>query len=155
LIERLIIALPRRVISKCPAIKFAVKRTQRVKGRMIFLINSIITIKFIKGPGVPWGSKWDKEWLVFCSQPKETMVIQKVRDKGRVILKWEEREKICGYKAVKFIIKINRNKDKIVTLILFSIFFNEKLISFLNIDIMVFFILLKELEFFSNVCCYK
>lgn len=56
-IETLIKALPRRDISKWPAIMFAVSRTHKVIGRIRFLTSSIITIKFINGTGVPWGSR--------------------------------------------------------------------------------------------------
>lgn len=38
-----------KTINKWPATMFAAKRTERVKGRIILLINSIITIKGIKG----------------------------------------------------------------------------------------------------------
>jgi hypothetical protein len=46
-------ALPNKVISRCPAIKLAVRRTHRVIGRMMFLVNSIITINDIRTAGVP------------------------------------------------------------------------------------------------------
>lgn len=45
--------LPRSDISKCPAIRFAVSRTQSVIGRIIFLVSSIRTINGIRGEGVP------------------------------------------------------------------------------------------------------
>lgn len=51
------IAFPRRVISKCPAIMFAVSRTHRVMGRIMFLVNSISTINLIRAEGVPCGTK--------------------------------------------------------------------------------------------------
>lgn len=41
--------------SKWPAIILAVRRIERVIGRIISLIDSIITIKGIRGIGVPWG----------------------------------------------------------------------------------------------------
>lgn len=46
-------AFPRRDISKCPAIMLAVRRTHRVIGRMILLVSSISTMKFISASGVP------------------------------------------------------------------------------------------------------
>jgi len=49
---------PRRVNSKCPAIIFAVKRIDNVKGRIIKLIDSIITINDISIKGVSVGVKW-------------------------------------------------------------------------------------------------
>ena len=47
------VALPRRVMRRCPAIIFAVNRTHSVMGRMRFLDSSIRTIKDIRGMGVP------------------------------------------------------------------------------------------------------
>lgn len=43
---------------RCPAIIFAVNRIERVIGRIINLINSIITIKGINIYGVFNGVKW-------------------------------------------------------------------------------------------------
>jgi hypothetical protein len=48
---------PRRERRRCPAIILAVKRIAKVKGRIINLIDSIITIKGIRIIGVPWGVK--------------------------------------------------------------------------------------------------
>jgi len=46
---------PKRLINRWPAIIFAVRRIESVIGRIIFLISSINTIKFINGIGVPLG----------------------------------------------------------------------------------------------------
>jgi hypothetical protein len=51
----LIMKFPKRLINRCPAIMFAVNRMDSVIGRMMFLISSIKTMKFIKGTGVPLG----------------------------------------------------------------------------------------------------
>lgn len=48
----------RRLNNKCPATMFAVNRTDSVMGRIMFLIISIITIKFIRAIGVPVGTMW-------------------------------------------------------------------------------------------------
>jgi len=45
-------------INRCPATMLADKRIDRVIGRIIDLIISIITIKFIRLVGVPDGVKW-------------------------------------------------------------------------------------------------
>lgn len=45
---------------RCPVVIFAVNRIARVIGRIINLIDSIITIKGINKIGVPWGVKWEK-----------------------------------------------------------------------------------------------
>jgi len=49
---------PKRVKSKWSAIIFAVNRIDKVKGRIIKLIDSIITMKGISINGVPEGVKW-------------------------------------------------------------------------------------------------
>lgn len=49
---------PNKDNNKWPAIIFAVKRIAKVKGRIISLMVSIITIKDINKKGVPWGVKW-------------------------------------------------------------------------------------------------
>jgi hypothetical protein len=49
---------PRRVNNKWPAIILADKRTAKVPGRIIFLIDSIKTIKGISRLGVLSGTRW-------------------------------------------------------------------------------------------------
>lgn len=49
---------PNKVSNKCPAIILAVRRTDKVIGRIIKLVDSIITIKVIKAFGVPDGIRW-------------------------------------------------------------------------------------------------
>lgn len=46
---------PKSLISRCPAIIFAVNRTANDPGRIMFLVVSIITIKGISTGGVPEG----------------------------------------------------------------------------------------------------
>lgn len=46
---------PKRDNNRCPAIMFAVSRMAKVRGRIINLIDSIITINDINIKGVPWG----------------------------------------------------------------------------------------------------
>lgn len=59
---------PKRVIKRWPAIIFAAKRTDRVNGRIIFLIVSIHTINIINIEGVPWGTMWANMWTVCVHQ---------------------------------------------------------------------------------------
>ena len=49
--------MPSRVISRCPATMFAIRRTAKVRGRMIFLMDSINTINGIRAEGVLCGTK--------------------------------------------------------------------------------------------------
>jgi hypothetical protein len=89
-------AFPRRDINKWPAIRLAVKRTHKVMGRIRLLTSSIITMKFIKGTGVPWGSRWESMWLVFFVHPKVMMVSHVASERGRVIGRCAVGEKFCG-----------------------------------------------------------
>lgn len=49
---------PRSDRSKWPAIILAVNRIDKVIGRIISLIDSIITMNGINKAGVPWGVRW-------------------------------------------------------------------------------------------------
>ena len=60
---------PNSVIKRCPAIIFAVSRTAKVPGRIIFLIVSIHTINGIRTPGVPCGTKWQNICCVLFTHP--------------------------------------------------------------------------------------
>lgn len=62
--------------SKCPAIIFAANRTERVIGRIIFLIVSIKTIKKDRAMGVPKGTKWVNIWFIILIQPYNINKIQ-------------------------------------------------------------------------------
>lgn len=48
---------PKSVKSRCPAIMLAARRTERVMGRIMLLMISMITIKGIRTGGVPEGTK--------------------------------------------------------------------------------------------------
>jgi len=53
-----------------PAIILAASRTDRVIGRIMFLVVSIITIKEANIIGVPLGTKWENILFVLLIQPK-------------------------------------------------------------------------------------
>ena len=55
---------------RCPAIILAARRTERVIGRIIFLILSINTIKKDKAIGVPKGIRWQNILFIRFNQPK-------------------------------------------------------------------------------------
>lgn len=85
---------PNKVKIKCPAIIFAIKRIAKVKGRIIFLIISINTIKGWRIKGVPIGTRWaniNKGWffhlIIICPNHKG-------RAKLRVNVIWVEEVKI-------------------------------------------------------------
>ncbi len=144
-------ALPRRVISKCPAIKLAVRRTHRVIGRMIFLVNSIATIKFINMGGVPCGNRWANMCFVFLTQPNIITVVQKINDIGKVIVRWEVGEKIWGYRAKKFMIRMETKAIMIINSVPFSVFPRENLTSFFKVATIFLKILFKGFFVFHIV----
>lgn len=55
---------PNRVRRRWPAIMLAVKRIERVNGRIINLMDSIKTMKGIRMGGVPCGVRWEKKSLI-------------------------------------------------------------------------------------------
>jgi len=104
-----------------------------VIGRIILLVSSIITIKNINGIGVPCGRRCESIWFVFFIQPNSVSLNHIVRDNGKLLDKWDVNEKICGYKAIKFI-KIILTKIVIMMVsVPFSVFIKEKLTSFFRV----------------------
>lgn len=103
--------------SRCPATIFAESRIERVIGRIIFLVNSIKTIKFISAPGVPVGTVWASICFVLFSQPKIIIAIHIVRAVGKAIIICAVGVKVNGERAEKLIINIEINTISIVLLI--------------------------------------
>lgn len=143
-------ALPSSVISKCPAIRFAVNRTHSVIGRITFLTSSIITINIIKALGVPCGTKWLSILFVFWSQPKSINDTQNERETGNVTAKCEVGEKIWGYRAKKFIKRTAVNNSIIILSLLFSFLFNVNLTSFFIVLISFLIIFLQTGEILNK-----
>ena len=63
------IELPKRDRRRWPASILAVSRIASVHGRIIFLIDSIRTIKFINTVGVFIGTRWMNILLVLIDHP--------------------------------------------------------------------------------------
>lgn len=120
-----------KVINRWPAIMFAANRIARVKGRIIFLIVSITTIKGIKIVGVPFGIKWINKLDVLNSHPCIIIPNHKGRAIIRVIDIWEVAVKIKGNRPGKLFnrIKIKTLKIKIIVwgLFLFNGLNSEKI----------------------------
>lgn len=85
---------PKRDKSKCPAIMFALKRIERVIGRIKSLISSINTIKGIKIDGVPRGVKWVIISEKKLNHPKIIIPSHILKDRDRENLKCLEEVKI-------------------------------------------------------------
>jgi hypothetical protein len=67
---------------------FAVNRTAKVPGRIIFLIVSMQTIKGIRTAGVPWGTKCANICCVLLIHPYNMKLIHKGRANANVKVKW-------------------------------------------------------------------
>ena len=98
-----ILILDKRLIIKCPAIILAANRIANVKGRIKWLIISIITIKGAKYSGLPWGTKWAALFLKFFVHPIIKKDIQKVIPNPKVTNGWAVKVKIKGNKLNKFL----------------------------------------------------
>jgi len=107
ILEAIAVWFPKSVIRRCPATIFAIRRTERVTGRITFLIDSIKTIKGIRADGVLCGTKWENMWLVLLIQPNIINVSQRGKAKTRVKEIWLEAVKIYGNKPKKLFIIIN------------------------------------------------
>ena len=66
---KFLIEFPNKDSNRWPASILAVNRIASVHGRIIFLIDSINTIKFINTVGVFIGTKWINILLVLIDQP--------------------------------------------------------------------------------------
>lgn len=93
----------KRVRSKWPAIIFAVSRTARVMGRIIFLIVSINTMKGIKIGGVPWGTKCVNIFWVCWDHPNIMKANHKGSLRANLMVKWAVLVKIYGVRLKKFV----------------------------------------------------
>lgn len=80
----------RRWISKWPLIIFAIKRTDKVIGRIKFLTDSIRTIKELKKIGEPKGTKWVINLLNLFIKLKIIKLNQNGKAKYMVKIKWLE-----------------------------------------------------------------
>lgn len=85
---------PNKVISKWPATILAIRRTAKVRGRIMFLIVSIITIKGIRAEGVLCGTKWANIYLVWLIQPKSIKANHRGRLRVKVRAMWLDAVKI-------------------------------------------------------------
>jgi len=101
----------RRLSNKWPATMFADNRIERVIGRIMFLVSSIKTMKFIRAFGVPVGTMWAIMFLVLFNQPKIIMAIQKIRAVDIVIIIWDVGVNTNGDKAILFIIITTINNE--------------------------------------------
>jgi len=99
---------PRRVINKCPATILAIRRTASVKGRIIFLIDSIRTIKGMRRVGVLWGTRWANICFMLLIQPNIINASHRGRLNVIVKVKCLEDVKIYGNRPITLLHKMKK-----------------------------------------------
>lgn len=102
-----LVLFPNKDISRCPAIIFAVNRTDRDPGRIIFLIVSIIIMNGIRTGGVPIGSKWLNITLYLLIHPYSINDNHNGSAMARENTKWADDVNTYGSNPIKLLIKIN------------------------------------------------
>lgn len=98
-------------INRCPAIILAANRTDKVIGRIIFLVVSINTMKDESIIGVPLGTKWENILFVFFIHPYNRKIIHIGIAKVNVIIICLVAVKIYGNNPNRLLKKIRINKD--------------------------------------------
>lgn len=126
------------VISKCPAIKFAVNRIASDKGRIIILVVSIKTINGAKIIGVFKGIRCEIKFLKFLNIDNKIKNIQNgIANVNEKIMCLDD-EKIYGNNLEKLFNKIIINKFKNINdgdlKLLFL--YNIKISLFINLNIL-------------------
>lgn len=116
-------------IRMCPATIFAVSRTDRVIGRIMFLVSSISTIRGIRGIGVPIGTKCASLFLVFIIKKNIIDPLQTDRAIGKFTEICAVGPKVEGIKDQAFITVSPTNKVVIILLV------SEVLIFFIEISL--------------------
>jgi len=120
--------LPSRVIKRCPATILAIRRTAKVKGRIMFLIDSIRTIKGIRAPGVLWGTKWENICFIWLNHPKSMKATHNGRLRVRVRAMWLVDVKIYGNNPIILFPKIKK-KIEINTIVALELFVAIKILN--------------------------
>jgi len=118
--------LESREIKRWPATILADNRTDSVIGRIRLLIISIMTMKFMRGVGVPIGVICTSIFFGELIHPFSMDDIHRVREIVKVINMWAVGVKLNGKRARELIIMTSK---KIFVSLLEDIFFFELLIS--------------------------
>ena len=84
----LCIEFPNKDSIKCPAIMLAVNRTDKVMGRIMFLVSSIITITGSRAVGVPVGTMCASIMWGDLIHPNNIRDSHRTNAKGRFNMMW-------------------------------------------------------------------
>lgn len=86
--SRAIVAVEMSWIRRWPAVRLAVRRTPRARGRMRRLVVSIMIRAGIRGVGVPSGSRWPREADGWFRSPVRSVASHRGKASARFIDNW-------------------------------------------------------------------
>lgn len=130
--------LPRRVNRRCPAIILAANRTESVIGRMMFLINSMITMNGIRTGGVPVGIKCAKNSVRLLIRLNKINPNHKGRAKDSVIVRCLVAVKVKDSRPKVLLNKITINNLR--KMIIFAFLFFKRMENSFFMALIVFLI---------------
>lgn len=86
--SRAVVAVEMSWISRCPAVRFAVRRTPRANGRMSRLVVSIKIKAGIRSVGVPSGKRCPREIEGWFRRPVSSVASQRGKARAMFIDSW-------------------------------------------------------------------
>ena len=119
---------PKRVMSKCPATILAIRRTAKVRGRIILLMDSIKTIKGMRGVGVLWGTKCANICFIWLNQPNIIKATHKGKLRVRVKARCLVDVKMYGNSPSMLLPKIKK-KTEIKTIVGLELLMANKILN--------------------------
>lgn len=102
--SRVAVAVEISWISRWPAVKFAVRRTPRARGRMSRLIVSIRIKAGISGVGVPSGRRWPRDVVGWFRRPVRRVASQRGKARAMFIDSWVVGVNVYGSNPSKLIV---------------------------------------------------
>lgn len=103
--RRTITAVEMSWISRCPAVRFAVRRTPRARGRMSRLVVSIRMRAGINGVGVPSGRRCPKEVEGWFRRPVRRVAIQSGKASAMFMDSWVVGVNVYGSRPSRLIVR--------------------------------------------------
>lgn len=103
-----------RLRTICPAVIFAANRKDKVIGRTIILVDSIITRNGLSHSGAPSGRKWAVDFLGEYENEEISILIHKGNPIVSVIIRCLEDDNEYGIIPIKLIVISKINSDVIV-----------------------------------------
>lgn len=109
--NRAIVAVEMSWISRCPAVRFAVKRTPRASGRMRRLVVSIRIRAGISGVGVPLGRRWPREAEGWFRKPISKVASHNGRARAIFIDSWVVGVKVYGRRPSRLMERSSKMRE--------------------------------------------